>query len=734
MKLYCPKCDKVFKVDQSTGSVPCPVCAKEIKCPEKFPGPGAVIGDFLIEKPISSGGMGEVFVARQISLDRPVALKVLQGEYTGDKEYIDGLFREARAAAKINHPNIVQAYAVGEDDGVFFFAMELVRGDTLKAVLKREGVLAFDKAARIICDIAKALDTAWKEQKLVHQDIKPDNIMWDNSRKLAKLADLGIAKTAATEVVDDDADEVLGTPQYISPEQLTGVPTDVRSDIYSLGATFFHFVTGRFPYVAPTAEELAHMHNAGNLEPPQKFNPQLPDELNRIILKMMARQLTDRYQSAVELSDDLEKFLLNYKANGKKVKGVPKLSVPRTAPPASGPAGKKADENSGRKITIPPAVWKIAAWSGASLVVLALIAAGTLYVFGKTGNIALLPEPVQMVAEKVYGKFPEKTPEPEVKPVVAEATAPVSVVPEKAAVVEPVAAVVPKIRKEYQDAAGKITGEVFDLPGFDAVWQILSTPQNEEEAALFREKNAGFAVADEVRCGDAREALRSKFLQAKENEKMRLKNLREEQERIQKKNALRQQEIEKQRKEDELRRNEYLNAIKKQVAEHVRNCVEKISAAGLEPAKEKDFNNAVQQARLYVDTLFGVSAEETEIKTQMLELLDAMPAELVKLRKEFAKISEVNSSHYIVFRDAKRKSWEVMSIKPGVLFCRDNSGNTMQINMNTIDPKAKKSLLRNLKRGARINAPEFYLDMFNQQIPGVSAAPQGFWKKFMSFL
>ena len=233
MKLFCNQCSKIFNADDNSGknSAICPECQAEIPIPEHVPGPGVVIGDFLIEKTLSNGGMGEVFIARQISLYRPVALKVLLKEYTGDKEYVESLYREARAAAKINHPNIVQAYAVGEDDGVFYFAMELIRGETLKSILKREGVLEFSRAAKIIRDIASALDTAWNEQKLVHQDIKPDNIMMAANGD-AKLADLGLAKTGNSEV-DDDSDEVLGTPQYISPEQLTGVPTDVRSDIYS---------------------------------------------------------------------------------------------------------------------------------------------------------------------------------------------------------------------------------------------------------------------------------------------------------------------------------------------------------------------------------------------------------------------------------------------------------------------------------------------------------------------
>ena len=329
MKLYCNACKTVFQTEPQEGvaEIPCPGCGQNTAVPEKRVAPGIVIGDFLIEKNLSQGGMGEVFVARQLSLDRQVALKVLQERFTNNSEYVEGLFREARAAAKITHPNIVQAYAVGEENGVYYFAMELIRGETFKQILKRENVLDFTKASKVIREVASALDVAWREQKLVHQDIKPDNIMLD-SNGFSKLADLGLARSASgSENENNDADEVLGTPQYISPEQLTGVATDVRSDIYSLGATFFQFVTGRFPYVADTAEEITQMHVAGNLTPPKEFNPELPDALNDIIVKMMARDITKRYQLPSELIADLDAFLSAPAQSGKTTLKRPGLSA-----------------------------------------------------------------------------------------------------------------------------------------------------------------------------------------------------------------------------------------------------------------------------------------------------------------------------------------------------------------------------------------------------------------------
>ena len=356
MKVYCTNCQKVVETEIPAGAktVPCPDCSSEINVPEGPLAPGAVIGDFLLEKALSSGGMGMVYLARQISLDRPVALKVLHEKFAANQEYIQGLFHEARAAAKLTHPHIVQAYAVGEENGIFYFAMEYIRGETFKQVLKKQHVLDFAQAVKVIREICSALQVAWDEQKLVHQDIKPDNIMLDRNG-FAKLSDLGLARSANNESVStDDDNTVMGTPQYISPEQLTGVPTDVRSDLYSLGATFYQFVTGQFPYPAESAEEMARLHEAGNLTPPIKINPELPQQLNDIIVKMMARNIEMRYQTPNEVIADLNayqeskknpgpsvpkiKLNLNIKPSGNEVhSGIAKPPVSPAAPTVAKP-------------------------------------------------------------------------------------------------------------------------------------------------------------------------------------------------------------------------------------------------------------------------------------------------------------------------------------------------------------------------------------------------------------
>ena len=459
MKLFCAKCQKVFEAETTADSskVKCPLCGDEQEFPQTVPGPGVVVGDFLIEKLLSRGGMGEVFLAKQISLDRPVALKVLQQKHIEDREYVESLFKEARAAAKLSHPNIVQAYAVGEDNGIFYFAMEYIRGKTFKQILKEEKTIEFTRAATVIRDIARAIGAAWREQKLVHQDIKPDNIMLD-SNGFAKLADLGLAKVATGSPDEsDDDDKVLGTPQYISPEQLTGVPTDIRSDIYSLGATFYHFVTGRFPYVAKTGDEIARMHVESTLQPPKEVNPALPDKLNGIIVKMMEKDINKRYQSAEELIADLDAYLRSAPVAAKspakpvaaklvpkpvvakpvpkpvvakpvpKPVAVPKAAVPKLAIPGQKSAPQMEPPVAPAQVEEPPPpetpesgeafeednpgmsrLLKITLISVASVVLVVIILMAVLVMCVKSGTD--LPSGVDSLAETVAGWFGVSSP------------------------------------------------------------------------------------------------------------------------------------------------------------------------------------------------------------------------------------------------------------------------------------------------------------------------------------
>lgn len=305
MRFQCPFCRGIVAVDNSDLGidVQCGHCGEVVTVPYSRVATGSLVGDFIILEEIGRGGMGIVYLAHQISLDRPAAVKILSDNYAMNTEFIAGFIKEARAAAKLNHPHIVQAYAVGEDEGIYFFAMENIDGETMKNVLKREKVIPVEDAITIIQQIAEALDYAWKEQKLIHRDIKPDNIMMTKNGR-AKLADLGLSRVAG-DIDDAEEDEVMGTPQYISPEHLTGAPMDVRSDIYSLGATFYHLVTGKFPFEGRTATEIARKHLEEKLVPPHLKNPDIPETVSQIIVKMMEKNNKNRYQNANELVDDL---------------------------------------------------------------------------------------------------------------------------------------------------------------------------------------------------------------------------------------------------------------------------------------------------------------------------------------------------------------------------------------------------------------------------------------------
>jgi serine/threonine protein kinase len=345
MKFQCLFCRNVLEVENSDcgAEVGCPKCGEVNTAPQSQVSTGVVIGnDFLILEEIGRGGMGVVYLTHQMSLDRRTALKILSRKYAIISEFVAGFIKEARAAAKLNHPHIVQAYAVGEDDGIYYFAMEYIDGETMKSVLKREGCIPVDIALTMIQQIAEALDYAWKEQRLIHRDIKPDNIMITRNGR-AKLADLGLARIAG-EIEDTSGDEVMGTPQYISPEHLTGAPMDGRSDIYSLGASFYHIITGQFPFTGKTATEITRKHLEEPLTPPRVVNPHISEFVSKIIVKMMAKDPNDRYQTAEELVDDIRlarrgKSITEGKSTGSfsATKGIGKTVIMNAVKTRTGP-------------------------------------------------------------------------------------------------------------------------------------------------------------------------------------------------------------------------------------------------------------------------------------------------------------------------------------------------------------------------------------------------------------
>lgn len=306
MRFQCTNCMSVVEIADSEMGQPvaCGNCQKVVVVPSKRLRGGAVIGDFVIERSIGSGGLAEVYLSHQLSLDRPAALKILYEKFTQDASFIDNFIHEARAAAQLNHPNIVQAFAVGEEDGIYYFAMEYVQGNSLKNVLSHSGRFVTDQALRIAYEIAIALDFAWNNRQLVHRDIKPDNIII-TEKKTVKLADLGLAQVQE-DLLNDDSNEIFGTPQYVAPEQLLGFPADNRSDIYSLGATLYHLVAGECPFKGKNAAETARKHITEILPNPRNIVSDIPDQVYQLIRVMMSKRPGHRYQSVSELISDLE--------------------------------------------------------------------------------------------------------------------------------------------------------------------------------------------------------------------------------------------------------------------------------------------------------------------------------------------------------------------------------------------------------------------------------------------
>jgi len=255
---------------------------------------------------LGAGAMAIVYKAKQISLDRIVAIKILPRRFSENPDYVKRFYKEGKAAAKLNHNNIVAAYDVGEAGGYHYFVMEYVEGKTLYEDLAKGKIFSEQEAVAIIMQVASALAHA-HARGLIHRDVKPKNIMI-NSAGIVKLADLGLARDAAdVELAKSEAGKAFGTPYYIAPEQIRGeIDIDGRCDIYSLGATFYHMVTGRVPFEASTPSEVMRKHLKEPLIPPDHINTALSAGCSEVIEMMLAKNKADRYASAEELLTDLE--------------------------------------------------------------------------------------------------------------------------------------------------------------------------------------------------------------------------------------------------------------------------------------------------------------------------------------------------------------------------------------------------------------------------------------------
>ncbi len=272
-------------------------------------GPTVFNDRYELHRKLARGGMADVYLAKDLLLDRQVAVKVLFPEYARDATFVERFRREAKAAANLNHPNIVAVYDWGEQLGTYFIVMEYVEGQPLSEIIHHGGAMEPARAAEITCDVADALAFAHRNG-VVHRDIKPGNILITPLGQV-KVADFGIAQAGASEATQASLTQVgavMGTATYFSPEQAQGRPVDPRSDLYSLGCVLYEMLTGRQLFTGETPLAIAYKHVQEPPVPPRQYAPQVPPALEAIDLRLLAKDPDHRYASADDLLADLHRF------------------------------------------------------------------------------------------------------------------------------------------------------------------------------------------------------------------------------------------------------------------------------------------------------------------------------------------------------------------------------------------------------------------------------------------
>lgn len=254
---------------------------------------------------LGAGAMATVYKAKQLSLDRMVAIKVLPRKHTNNPQFVERFYAEGRAAAKLNHPNIVGALDVGKASEYHYFVMEYVEGHTVFDDITKKGPYTEEQALKVAIQVVRALEHA-HAAGFIHRDVKPKNLMITPDGT-AKLADMGLARAISDrEAAEAEQGKAYGTPYYISPEQIRGeMNVDFRADIYSFGATLYHMVTGRVPFDGPNPSAVMHQHLKAELVPPDHLNPELTSGISEIIEVCMAKSRDRRYANTSDLLEDL---------------------------------------------------------------------------------------------------------------------------------------------------------------------------------------------------------------------------------------------------------------------------------------------------------------------------------------------------------------------------------------------------------------------------------------------
>jgi beta-lactam-binding protein with PASTA domain/tRNA A-37 threonylcarbamoyl transferase component Bud32 len=258
-------------------------------------------GRYRIVRKLGSGGMANVYLAEDEDLGRRVAIKILNERYANDDLFIERFRREAKSAAALSHPNIVSVYDRGEAEGTYYIAMEVIEGRSLKELIMTRGPLPIAQALAYTHEILEALRFAHRHG-IIHRDIKPHNILIGER---LKVTDFGIARAGASQMTE--AGSIMGTAQYLSPEQARGAPVTASSDLYSAAIVLYEMLTGKVPFTGDSAIEIAMKHLNDPPKPPSKIRPEIPEELDAVVLRALAKNPEDRYQTAEEFSEDLHR-------------------------------------------------------------------------------------------------------------------------------------------------------------------------------------------------------------------------------------------------------------------------------------------------------------------------------------------------------------------------------------------------------------------------------------------
>jgi eukaryotic-like serine/threonine-protein kinase len=267
-------------------------------------------GRYRILRKLGSGGMANVYLAEDEELGRRVAIKILNERYAGDDLFIERFRREAKSAASLSHPNIVSIYDRGEAEGTYYIAMEVIEGRSLKELIMTHGALPIDTAIGYAKQLLEALRFAHRHG-IIHRDIKPHNVLVSADQQVKaneprlKVTDFGIARHGASQMTE--AGSIMGTAQYLSPEQARGAPVTAASDLYSAGVVLYEMLTGKVPFTGDSAIEIAMKHVNELPKPPSSLRPEIPPELDQIVLRALAKDPADRYQTAEEFIEDLER-------------------------------------------------------------------------------------------------------------------------------------------------------------------------------------------------------------------------------------------------------------------------------------------------------------------------------------------------------------------------------------------------------------------------------------------